>query len=359
MALPARFRFVSSVLFLACAGADPRDAADGDGPPRFSDARGDVEAPAGASPGTPAAAGEGGSANPGTSPNSNEGSPSISGRVEPTAVPAGGAAAQSEGQEEPGETTALAPPAPSMSSGCGQAAPPTGQLSISVGGVDAAYTVTLPPNYDPTLAYPLVFGFHGRGRTHLEFQQVDASGIQTELGERAIMAYLKSQVGNGWNSPEEVEPNVAFFEALYPQMLQRYCVDVSKVYAVGHSSGGYFSNILGCRFADRLRGIASIAGASQESGCEGRVAALLIHGVRDSVVSFASGVAQRDGYVARNGCGMMVNDSTVTPCVAYLGCAQGFPVQWCEHEEPTYENTNHGWPSFASRAVGEFLFSLP
>jgi hypothetical protein len=38
-------------------------------------------------------------------------------------------------------------------------------------------------------------------------------------------------------------------------------------------------------------------------------------------------------------------------------------VQWCEHTEPTYSDnngpTNHGWPSFASRAIRTFFEALP
>lgn len=264
-----------------------------------------------------------------------------------------------QGPEEPSVDEIAEPVVPEGTAGCIGTRPPTGELSIRVSGVDAAYAITLPPGYDGTTAVPLIFGFHGRGRTHREFQQIDASQIETELGGRAVMAYLESQGGNGWNFPEEVPPNIAFFEALYPRLMETYCVDPGRVFAVGHSSGGYFANILACRFGDRFRGIGAVAGALQENNCLGRVAALLVHGVRDSVVSFASDVASRDAYLARNGCSSTTQAAPIAPCVTYQGCAEGFPVRWCEHEEPTYENTNHGWPSFASRAVGEFLFSLP
>ncbi len=278
---------------------------------------------------------------------------------------AGGASATSDGDmTEPVPPDATEDPlagAPTLSPGCSQTARgPEGQLTIRVGGVDAAYTVALPEGYQPGAPMPLVFGFHGRNRTHLEFEQVDASQIQTEIGTRAVMTYLKSQAGTGWNAAAEVEPNVAFFEALYPVMLANYCVDTSRVFAVGHSSGGYFSNILACRFGERFRGIASIAGASQETNCNaGRVAALIIHGVRDEVVNFSGGQGSRDFHRAANGCSNEALPAAVVPCVAYQGCAPGLPVEWCEHGEPTYEDTNHGWPSFASRAAGQFLFALP
>ena len=46
-------------------------------------------------------------------------------------------------------------------------------------------------------------------------------------------------------------------------------------------------------------------------------------------------------------------------CVTYQGCEPGLDIAWCEHDEPTYDDTNHGWPSFASRTIADFLFSLP
>lgn len=250
------------------------------------------------------------------------------------------------------------------SAGCGNQNPPQGAASLTIRGAQADYLVTLPNGYSPDSPLPLVFGFHGRNRTHVQFQTVDASGIQAELGSRAIMVYMKSQGGPGWNFDAEVPPSVEFFDALYPRMLETYCVDTSSVFAVGHSSGGYFSIILACRYGSLLRGIGSIAGARQETMCtDERVAGMFIHGATDTVVANAGGRLARDQLIARNGCQMSTTPGGVSPCVAYDGCAPGFPVQWCEHQEPEYFDngvaTNHGWPSFASRAVNQFFQSLP
>jgi polyhydroxybutyrate depolymerase len=245
-----------------------------------------------------------------------------------------------------------------VSTGCGNANAAGGEFSIPLNGANAAFTITLPPGYDPATPTPLIFAFHGRNQTHIQLRTQDAANIQTELGGRAIMAYLKSQGGPGWNFAAEVGPNIAFFNAVYTRALADYCVDTARIFAVGHSSGGYFANILGCRYGDVLRGVGPVAGNTQEFDCIGRVAALVVHGVRDSVVSFAGGQESRDTYLAANGCSMQSVPGAVAPCVEYQSCAEGLPVTWCEHDEPTYQNTNHGWPSFASRALGEFLFAL-
>jgi polyhydroxybutyrate depolymerase len=250
------------------------------------------------------------------------------------------------------------------SAGCANGSTTQGAASLTIRGAQADYVVTLPPGYSPTTPTPLAFGFHGRNRTHVEFQTIDASGIQTELGSRYIMVYPKSQGGPGWNFDAEVPPSIEFFDALYAQMTQNYCVDLSHVFAVGHSSGGYFSIILACRYGSLLRGIGTVAGAIQEQMCTTeRVAGLLIHGPNDTVVNISGGRGARDQLLARNGCQQGTGPGVEAQCQAYQGCAEGFPVQWCEHTEPTYSDgngpTNHGWPSFASRAIRTFLEALP
>ncbi len=272
-----------------------------------------------------------------------------------------GEEAPAEPEPEPQEESepAEAPSAFEPSAGCSSGGGTEGEFTLGLPGGPAAYTVGFPPGYDGATPVPLVFGFHGRGRTHIQFRTVDAGQIQSTVEPQALVIYPKSQNGNGWNFAAEVPPNVEFFERLYDVALNQYCVDTSRIFAIGHSSGGYFSNILACRFGDRLRGIAAIAGNNQESNCTGQVAALIIHGVRDAVVSFQGGQQSRNEYMAANGCSNQSQPANVSPCIAYQGCQAGLPVQWCEHNEPTYENTNHGWPSFASRAVADFLFSLP
>jgi polyhydroxybutyrate depolymerase len=347
-------------------------------------------APSSGEPGDSAPSVDDGSAAEGTataSPSSDgvEGTPPIAGVQAP---PAGGDAAESEmasgnttaptddtstpveetppsDMTAPGDTPAGATPI-TPSAGCGNDNPAMGQLSMTIRGNRADYLVTLPPNYSGTTPSPLIFGFHGRNRTYLEFEQVDASQIRTQLENRAVMVFPQSQGGAGWNFAAEVPPSLEFFEALYSQVVSNYCVDTSHTFAIGHSSGAYFADILACRYGDRLRGIGDVSGALQaesRDNCVGSVAALLVHGPNDTVVPFAGGVQMRDQYLSRNACSQMTIAGSVAPCVSYQGCAAGLPVAWCEHNEPTYQDqngpTNHGWPSFATRAIADFLFALP
>ena len=92
--------------------------------------------------------------------------------------------------------------------------------------------------------------------------------------------------------------------------------------------------------------------------CAGRSAALLIHGERDAVVSISRGEAALDHFREVNACGDETTPVGAPGCVAYSGCEPSSPVEWCVHAEPTYQNTNHGWPSFASSEIARFFGTL-
>jgi len=170
-------------------------------------------------------------------------------------------------------------------------------------------------------------------------------------------------MANGWGAGD-----VSFFMPLYNQVIANYCVDKARMFAAGESSGGDFSSILGCEYANVLRAVGPCA-TKDVSGyplnastrkCTGQVTSVVIHGKNDNVVGPANGPKTRDFYVALNHC-MTANPQpvagytdTLSNCVQYQGCDPGYPVYWCNHTDPEYSGTNHGWPKFAAG----FLWSL-
>lgn len=225
------------------------------------------------------------------------------------------------------------------------------------GELETPYLLTLPDGYDGSKPVPLVFAFHGRARSHQLLHDVDGSHLPEELGPRYAVAYVKS-VGPGFDRPREREDNLKLFDALYAHLLSNYCIDTEQVFAIGHSSGALFSEMLACERSPLLRGIGAVAGALVLPECAGRSAALLVHGERDAVVSVSRGRYARDHFLRANGCGPTSAPVGTAGCVHYAGCEPSLPVEWCEHGEPTYENTNHGWPSFASAEIARFLGTL-
>jgi polyhydroxybutyrate depolymerase len=249
------------------------------------------------------------------------------------------------------------PAPPSPSAGCGRALAAAGEKVVRAGKLQTPYLLTLPAGYDGKSPVPLVFAFHGRTRSHTLMHGGDASHLADELGSRYAVAYVKS-VGPGYDQPREQTDNLQLFDALYPQLLAQYCIDTEQVFAVGHSSGGLFSELLACERAPLLRGFAAVAGARAESTCKGGSAAQIIHGEHDKVVSVSRGRHALQQFLHANGCSDQSAPIGTAGCVRYSGCEASAPVEWCTHAEPTYQDTNHGWPSTASAEVARFFGSL-
>jgi poly(3-hydroxybutyrate) depolymerase len=112
----------------------------------------------------------------------------------------------------------------------------------------------------------------------------------------------------------------------------------------------------------------------ETEGCTGKPAALVIHGIDDPHVTFASGEAARNFYVGRNGCStttlpdlaamhadIRANRDSMQEthgCVDYQACDSGSPVRWCEHSYGGYDNSTHGWPPNGGALIREFVQSL-
>lgn len=260
---------------------------------------------------------------------------------------------------------------PVGSAGCGLADPQVGSLTLEVQGQMGQFIVSIPPGYDPAKPYPLGFAFHGRNRTGPNCQDGDCAGFQSVMANDAILVYMTSLGGTGWEGEGEREINVEFFEGVLAQVTSSLCVDESQVFVAGTSSGAHFVNVLGCRFGDRLLAIAPVAGYLPETeNCVDKVAALVIHGFKDPHVQLSSGEKARDFWRTRNGC----SDQTTPPIAEvhsaveaapethasaeYQGCEPGLPVVWTEHSEGGYDDSTHGWPKFGGQMIWDFVQSL-
>lgn len=247
-------------------------------------------------------------------------------------------------------------------------------------GATGEYIVTRPSDYDGTQPIPLMFAFHGANLSPTDcLSGGNCGGVRTAVEPEALTIYMGSLSGS-WTDASFVDSNVAYFDELLQFAKDNYCFDERRVVALGTSSGAHFSNTLACRRGNDLMAIVPGAGEAFEtddnSQCEGRVAALVIHGVVDPYVAFDRGEAARDYYAERNGCtlpppnletvhsdvtGAYAAEEDLTSCVTFEGCDDGLPVRWCEHSEPGYDPINaatHGWPSTGGNLAVEFMKEL-
>lgn len=253
-------------------------------------------------------------------------------------------------------------PAANPSGGCNKANPAVGSSGSPLTVSGHQYYVKLPTGYDPAKSYPTMIMFNPTNNP-ISWAETSAGFEVTGPKENWIRVYPHpANSASGWGSGD-----VSFFKPLYDQITGAYCIDKARVFAAGESSGGDFSSILGCEHADKVRAVGP--GATKNVGgypldatsrkCTGQVTAVVIHGKNDNVVGPENGPKTRDFYKALNHCDDTTKPvtgytDTLSNCVQFDGCDANKDVFWCQHQDPNYSNTNHGWPKFA----GKFLYEL-
>jgi poly(3-hydroxybutyrate) depolymerase len=199
-----------------------------------------------------------------------------------------------------------------------------------------------------------VFAFHGATTSAAFFRSARYGNLLSAMAAEAIVVHADA-LGEptAWNN----NADLPFFDAMLERLEQGLCVDSERIFATGHSSGGFFTNTLGCQRGDVLRAIAPVAGGGPGGGrnnaCVGEVAVWLAHGENDPMVPFATGEQSRDRWLGFNGCDATASvPATPDGCVDYTGCDAGLPVRWCVHQN------GHSWPTFAPQGIWEFFSSL-
>jgi polyhydroxybutyrate depolymerase len=200
---------------------------------------------------------------------------------------------------------------------------------------------------------PLVLVFHGfdgqprRLRRWTGFGRLaQRNGFIAVFPEGHAGVELRGKTGVGWDMYPHESRDATFVSTLLDHLERDFCVDRARVYAAGLSNGGFFANLLGCRLADRLAGIAAVAGSMPLRECAPArpVAVQIIHGRRDQIVKPELAQAARDWWVRTNGCGEPVEERH---CRHYRDCTRA-PVSYCEAGQ------GHWWPRPAARRMWRF-----
>ena len=254
------------------------------------------------------------------------------------------------------------------SAGCGKAAGLTnGRATIDVSGKMREYILALPADYDQNHPYRLVFGWHPWGGSAQQVAGGGYYGLQSEAKGTAIFVAGEGLDfgGNGKGWGNENGQDIALLNALLERLRSQLCIDENRIFSTGFSFGGMFSFAAGCSSTSMMRAIAPMAGNTSVAGCQTGtrpVAMMGFHGTDDATVAIDGGRAGRDAFVKRNKCSTQTMPTTPTwcdvagqkyqpcMCVTYQGCADGYPVIWCEYKGPHMQAPNSGaslWSLFS------------
>lgn len=117
---------------------------------------------------------------------------------------------------------------------------------------------------------PVIFVFHGHGGNaqfaskKIDFQNYDKEALVVFMeGIPGTSGYLVDKKGllNGWQMFPNDHGNrdVLFFDEVLKDLSKNYNIDASRIYAVGHSNGARFVNVLWVERPDQIAAICSVA----------------------------------------------------------------------------------------------------
>lgn len=250
--------------------------------------------------------------------------------------------------------------APPAAPPAGTPEPPvaTGLQSITVDGAARSYYLDLPSDYDASApARPLIIAYHGTGGSYQAW--LDVYKLREVVGDGAILVYPDALPNAAGTKQWNFATDFRMFEELLAQLPARISFDSNRVFVTGHSSGAGLTNEIGCRYGDRIRAIAPVAGGLTTYSCVGAVAVIQVQGRKDSLVPQNIAQLAQRFWVLYNGFTVAGATPTAVPeCVDRAGgAATDYPVWWCLHDEGD-GLTAHAWPSFANQAIWDFFRAL-
>lgn len=238
------------------------------------------------------------------------------------------------------------------------------------GGLERDYRVHVSARLPGDSPLPVVLAFHGRGSRGADIEA--ASGLLPVSDREGFLLVSPDGTGSprGWGAGASMSnwpvDDVAFVNGLLDRLETDFCVDTTRIYAVGYSNGGFLASRLACALGGRLAAIVPVAGLSMPAEpCGGAVAVLAIHGTADEVVPFNGGAVRTvyryagvravlAGWSLLNGCGGAPSIQRLSPRAVreeQHGCRR--PVSLV-----SLAGRGHEWPVDADFKVAETIWAF-
>jgi polyhydroxybutyrate depolymerase len=168
-------------------------------------------------------------------------------------------------------------------------------------GGDRPVSVRVPDGYDPKKPAPLLLMLHGYGSAGGIFDiYLKMASIADKYGFFYVApdGLVDSKGSHYWNATDACcdedhtgVDDVAYLTGLVKEIQSVYAIDPARIYAFGHSNGGFMAHRLACDHAEMFAAIGSFAGAvwSDPTKCNPstKVGVLQIHGTDDKEVLYA------------------------------------------------------------------------
>ncbi len=224
--------------------------------------------------------------------------------------------------------------------------------------------ISIPENYSSGKPHDLVFAFHGRTNSNRDVRGY--YDLERSVSDPTIFVYprsLKAIDGtNSWGDGNSVF-DYEIFDFLLFLLSTEYCVNLDRIFIVGHSLGASFANSLACARGAKIRAVASLGGGGVVNFCSGEFAAMVIHNPKDRLVSVENGIRVKDSFIENNGLKRKSKKSKPKKlkCKKYDKNNKVNPVIWCPHNidhKASGKYYPHNWPRGTGKYIMEFFESL-
>jgi polyhydroxybutyrate depolymerase len=240
--------------------------------------------------------------------------------------------------------------------------------TLKSGGDLRSYWLVRPEGIEKVKPTPLLLVLHGSAGSGEDMMTVTRRGFERLADKEKFVVVYPDALERRWNDQGGTVDDVGFLLAIVDKLVADGLVDKNRVYVAGISNGGMMAQRLACEQADRIAGIATVAGGLP-SGLTGTckparaLPVLVIHGTEDPIVPWAGGavagfeefgkvLSARDTagfWAANNQCGTSgviaaepdrdPQDGTRVKLEVFASCPAGAAVKLA-----AIEGGGHTWP---------------
>ena len=222
---------------------------------------------------------------------------------------------------------------------------------------------------------PLLFVFHGDGGTGAGIKNY--AGFDAVADSQNFIVVYPNADSEGWNRAIDQSKDANFVSDLIDFFCNTYHINAKKIYASGHSAGGFMTYNLAVRLPDRIAAFAPVAGNmyatnnnfSYFSSADFKPVPIFhIHGDPDPVVTYPDPNHTPDAWsewpltqFAYYSCGKTTYTLPSTPVatnVTRLSFCDGKAANGKEIALIRVAGAGHGWPSVAGFNPAESIWNF-
>ena len=166
--------------------------------------------------------------------------------------------------------------------------------TLKSGGDLRNYWLVSPEGIDRAKPAPLLLVLHGSAGSGEDMMTVTRRGFERLADKEKFIVVYPDALERRWNDQGGTVDDVAFLLAIVDKLVADGLVDKTRVFVTGISNGGMMAQRLACEQAERIAGIATVAGGLSEplqATCKPTrpLPVLVIHGTEDPIVPWAGG----------------------------------------------------------------------